>query len=210
VGSSRILQLLLAPIRLELLGQWGNKGPVNTMGGRPAIIWDVGWLKVRFAAEYQYKFAVDPGPNYENTEKNRGIAGSIQLVFAPWIELGPNIGRARNDVFDANSHGLNTGASGDTWSYGGFINIQPIRDLILGAGANVASFTNLHYNTVTMENDRSSNTQAFGAIQYLVGHQLFVKVVGGYAKSHFDRAFSNQNSYDDDMFSVRVRLMYLY
>ena len=37
-----------------------------------------------------------------------------------------------------------------------------------------------------------------------------MKVVGGYAKTHFDFSFSNMASYDDDMFSVRVRLMYLY
>ena len=37
-----------------------------------------------------------------------------------------------------------------------------------------------------------------------------MKVVGGYAKTHFDRGLDSQNSYDDDMFSVRLRLMYLY
>ena len=47
------------------------------------------------------------------------------------------------------------------------------------------------------------------ALQYLVGHELFVKVVGGYAKTHYDFSFSTM-TYDDDMFSVRVRLMYLY
>jgi signal transduction histidine kinase len=31
-----------------------------------------------------------------------------------------------------------------------------------------------------------------------------------YAKTHFDFSFSNMVPYDDDMFSVRVRLMYLY
>ena len=38
----------------------------------------------------------------------------------------------------------------------------------------------------------------------------FVKLVGGYAKTHFDFSFSNMVPYDDDMFSVRLRLMYLY
>ena len=41
------------------------------------------------------------------------------------------------------------------------------------------------------QGDKSSNTQAFVALQYLVHHQLFVKVVGGYAKTHFDFSFSN-------------------
>ena len=59
------------------------------------------------------------------------------------------------------------------------------------------------------QNDQATNTQYFLALQYLVKHQLFVKVVGGYAKTHYDFSFSSM-TYDDDMFSVRVRLMYLY
>jgi len=196
-------------VRFELLGQWGNQGPVNVMGVRPALILDVGWLKFRVAGEYQYKFAFDPGPASQNEEKNRGVAGSIQLVLGR-IEFGPNIGRAITDAFDAISHGLNTGRSGDIWSYGGFVNLKVMEDLLIGGGANYASFVNLHFNAITMENDKSTNAQYFVALQYLVYHQLFVKVVGGYAKTHFDRAFSSQNSYDDDMMSVRVRLMYLY
>ena len=36
-----------------------------------------------------------------------------------------------------------------------------------------------------------------------------MKVVGGYAKSHFAERVA-PTPYDDDMFSVRLRLMYLY
>ena len=49
---------------------------------------------------------------------------------------------------------------------------------------------NLHKNA-NGQHDKSTNTQYFLALQYLVHHQLFVKVVGGYAKSHFDFSFSN-------------------
>jgi len=206
----------IRPIRLELLAQWGNDNTVNVIGGRPAIIYDLGFLKFRFAAEYQLKFAPDPAPMAKNETRNRGIAGSVQLVFAPWVEFGPNIGRAVTDLYTAaglqqdGSYVPDTSRSGDLVSYGGFMNIHPFGDLLIGAGANYASFQNLHVNTTTNQKDKSSNTQYFLAIQYLVYHQLFVKVVGGYAKTHFDFSFNNMAPYDDDMFSVRVRLMYLY
>ncbi len=203
-------------LRLEVLAQWGNDGTTNTVGGRPALIYDLGWLKFRFAGEYQYRFAVDPRPAYHNEYRNRGVAGSIQFVLSPWIEFGPNIGRAITDVLLAGglqpdgSFLPDTGKSGDIWSYGGFLNFRPFGDMLIGTGANYASFTNLHVNTTTGQYDKSTNTQYFLALQYLVYHQLFVKVVGGYAKTHFDFSFDNMAPYDDDMFSVRLRLMYLY
>jgi hypothetical protein len=36
-----------------------------------------------------------------------------------------------------------------------------------------------------------------------------VKLVGGYAKSHFEN-INTGAGYDDDQFSVRLRVMYLY
>ena len=200
-------------LRFEMLAQWGNNNTVNVLGGRPALIYDRGWIKFRVAGEYQWLFATDPAPAAHNESRNRGVAGSIQLVFAPWIELGPNVGRAITDVFTSvmqpdGSFALDTGKSGDTWSYGGFLNARPFTDMLIGLGANYASFANLHVNT-NGQHDQATNTQYFLALQYLVKHQLFVKVVGGYAKTHYDFSFSSM-TYDDDMYSVRVRLMYLY
>ena len=81
-------------LRLELLAQWGNDGVINTVGGRPALIYDLGWVKFRVAGEYQWRFPPDPAPAAHNEYRNRGVAGSIQFVFAPWVEFGPNFGRA--------------------------------------------------------------------------------------------------------------------
>ncbi len=196
-------------LRLELLAQWGNNNLLNTLGGRPAIIYDLGFLKFRVAGEYQWQFPQDPAPSMHNEYKNRGVAGSIQVVLAPWLEFGPNVGRAITSVYTPSSNGEDTGKSGDIISYGGFANARLAEDFLIGVGANYASFTNLHKNAAG-QGDKSTNTQAFVALQYLVHHQLFVKVVGGYAKTHFDFSFSNAIPYDDDMYSVRVRLMYLY
>jgi hypothetical protein len=200
----------LSGLRVELLAQWGNDSLLNYIGGRPAVIYDLGYLKFRVAAEYQWRFPQDPAPSQHNEYKNRGVAGSIQIVLAPWIELGPNVGRAVTDVSTPTAPMGDSGKSGDIVSYGGFLNARLLPDLLLGLGANFATFTNLHLNASTGQNDKSTNAQYFVALQYLVYHQLFLKVVGGYAKTHFDFSFSNMTPYDDDMYSVRVRLMYLY
>jgi hypothetical protein len=214
-GSS-FLSALLRPARIELLAQWGNDNILNQnyIGGRPALIYDLGYFKFRVAGEYQWRFAQDPAPSQHNESKNRGVAGSVQIVLAPWIEFGPNFGRAVTDVWTPTSPNFpdeDRGLSGDIVSYGGFVNARLLPDMLVGGGYNYASFTNLHTNLSTGENDKSSNAQYFVALQYLVHHQLFVKVVGGYAKTHFDfRISPGMIPYDDDMFSVRVRLMYLY
>jgi hypothetical protein len=205
---------VLPGLRIELLAQWGNDNLpnllLNTLGARPAAIYDLGWLKFRLAAEYQWRFPPDPAPSLHNEYRNRGIAGSVQFVLAPWLEFGPNFGRAITDVWTPSSTDPDKGASGDIVSYGGFVNACLLPDMLIGAGYNYVSFTNLHTNSTTGENDKSTNTQYFVALQYLVHHQLFVKVVGGYAKTHFDFRVNQMVPYDDDMFSVRVRLMYLY
>ncbi|HEY7376621.1 MAG TPA: hypothetical protein VIF57_30965 [Polyangia bacterium] len=203
-------------LRAEVLGTWGNDGLLNNLGGRGALIFDKGWLKLRGAAEYLWQFPPDPNPTLHNEHRNRGLGGSAQFVFDPWVEFGGNIGRAVVDFYSPNtlqpdgSYLPDTSKSGDIWSFGGFLNARLFEDALLGVGYNYTSFANLHVNTATGEHDTTTNAQYFVALQYLVHHQLFVKVVGAYAKSHFDLAFSSMNSYDDDMFSVRVRLMYLY
>jgi hypothetical protein len=196
-------------LRVEILGQWGNDNLLNYIGGRPAVIYDAGWIKAKAAAEYQWGTPQDPAPGQRNERRLRGVAGSVQFVLAPWIEFGPNIGYAVTDLFTPASPTPNTGLSGNETSFGGFVNAQVTPGLLVGAGANYAKFSNLHQNAEG-QFDTSTNSQYFLAVQYLLFNQLFIKLVGGYAKSHFDYSFSNMNPYDDDMFSVRLRLMYLY
>jgi len=203
-------------LRLELLAQWGNEGETNDLGGRPALIYDLGWLKFRIAGEYQWRFPQDPSPTLHTESRNRGVAGSLQFVFAPWVEFGPNVGFAFTDTYlpagiqPNGSFAPDPGLSGDIVNLGGFLNARPCSDLLIGVGGNYVSFTNLHQNGAG-QNDKSTNTQLFAAVQVLVYHQLFVKVVGNYAKTRFDFRFDNNMApYYDDLFSLRVRLLYLY
>lgn len=209
-GGSRVGDVALhgyalgSTLRIEALGQFGNDGVTNLVGGRPAVIFDLGFLKLRGALEYQYRFAEDPAQTATNTVKSRGGAGSAQVVFAPYVEAGVNYGQATIDA--TGPHGADEGQSGDRRSYGGFIDAVPLAgiwpDLMIGAGVNYATFHNLFA-------ESSSNLQWYGAVQYLFYKQLYVKLVGGYAKSHFDNRVTS-TPYDDDMFSVRIRLQYLF
>ncbi|HEX3905526.1 MAG TPA: hypothetical protein VH853_22065 [Polyangia bacterium] len=200
--------------RVELLGQYGSTGPSNSIGGRPAVIFDMGWLKLKGALEYQYNFAADPSPMRKLTQRNRGGAGSAQFVFAPFVEAGVNFGAAVIDQADSmNGGNEDAGASGNRLSFGGFVDVVPapglLPNLMLGGGGNYASFHNLSSDPTTHQYEQSTNTQYYVAAQYLFYRQLYLKVVGGYAKSHFQN-INTTMPYDDDMFSVRVRVMYLY
>ncbi len=204
VGDVAVHLYPITPLRIELLAQFGNDGVTNLVGGRPAAILDLGYLKLRGAVEYQYRFAEDPAQSATNTVKSRGGAASAQVVFAPFIEAGVNYGQA---VIDATGPlGADNGQSGDRKSYGGFVDVVPLPgilpDLMFGGGLNYATFHNLFL-------ESSSNLQWYVAGQYLFYRQLYVKLVVGYAKSHFDNKVTSA-PYDDDMFSARLRVMYLF
>lgn len=205
----------IKPLRFELLGQWGSAGGatpgLNLVGGRPAAIFDIGWLKVRGALEYQYGFSNQSTTGSQHTLKHRGGAGSVQLVFLPYIELGANVGYAVLDEADT-AHGPfqeNLDKSGNKYSYGGFVDAAPVPDLLIGGGVNYTYFHSLDIPSGETAYEHFTNLQTYAAAQYLVRRQLFVKVVAGYAKSHFENIATGAG-YDDDQFSVRLRVMYLY
>ena len=52
--------------------------------------------------------------------------------------------------------------------------------------------------------------QGFGALQYLLGGQLFIKGVVGYARAFFQPSDPTVATWTNDMYSGRIQLMYLY
>jgi len=89
-------------LRFELLAQYGGLGQYNELGGRPAAIFDIGWLKLKAAFEYQWLTAKPDRDQGE--QRNWGFAGSAQFVFVPYIEGGINYGFADNQFFDQNGN----------------------------------------------------------------------------------------------------------
>ncbi len=198
------------PLRIEILGQWGNSGQLNVIGGRPAAILDFGWLKLRGAYEYQYEFSNQSTTGSQHTQHNRGGGGSVQVVFAPIIEAGLNAAYAINDDAEVinGSFQENTQLSGNKTSYGGWVNVAPLPGWIIGLGGNYTTSHNLYVPQQETAFQHETNLQTYGAIQYLAYKQLFVKLVVGYAKSHFENI--QTGNYDDDQYSARLRVMYLY
>ncbi|HXU00380.1 MAG TPA: hypothetical protein VN903_05280 [Polyangia bacterium] len=207
-------------LRVELLTQYGGIGSYNELGGRPAVIYDIGWLKLKLAGEYQWLTAKPE--NDKGKQKNWGFAGAAQFVFVPFIEGGINYGFADNHFYDSNGN-LVSISTFITSSVGVFANVRVVDivgalakrpwhdDLLIGGGFNYVAWSNEHYNpNLDGLSDFSTNTQAFVAAQYLVRKQLFVKLVGAYAKSRFEKSFATVGDYSDTMYSARLRVLYLF
>src|SRR5262249_13177510 len=79
--TNAAIHYYMRDVRFEALGTWGNDGLLNNLGGRGAVIFDKGWLKLRGAAEYLWQFPPDPNPALHNEHRNRGLGGSAQFVF---------------------------------------------------------------------------------------------------------------------------------
>jgi hypothetical protein len=194
-------------LRIELLAQYGGLAQFNEIGGRPAAVFDIGWLKLKAAAEYQWLTARNQGDREQ--KQNRGFAGSAQFVYGKYVEGGINYGYANNRIFTPTGI-LDSTRTAALSSIGVFVNARVIEDLLVGAGFNYVSTANEHFNTSTGYSDFATNTQTFVAIQYLVWKQLFVKAVGAYANSRFEQSFNTSRPYNDQMFSARLRVLYLF
>jgi hypothetical protein len=105
-------------------------------------------------------------------------------------------------------------------SVGGFLNVRPaprtiVEDLMLGLGVNWTTWYGTHKVDPTYPANYADQLQMFGALQYLVAKQLFVKAVFAYARADLQPSTSNAPGsgalyYSNEMYSFRVRLMYLY
>jgi len=213
-------------LRFELLGELGtdnsrsNAGH-NFLGGRPSAILDLGWMKVKLGAEYvqqtrgtpQY-FDASSGSNgamaeYKYKVTNKGFGGCVQFVLDPQIEFGLNAAVGSQASLDDNGSPQGGGVlSYTTFSVGGFANYRLASLWLVGAGVNWTTQTDSHYISATA--DFTDHLQTFGAIQYLLARQLFIKAVIGYSRADIQPSDTNIAIWSSYMYSGRVRLMYLY
>jgi len=193
--------------RIELLGQMGNDGGLNQLGGRPALVFDIGWLKIKGAAEYGHGSSSATGNKTEIKEE--GGAGGVQLVLEPYVEFGGNFGYAKFERYDSVGT-KNEAGSYTKLSFGGFMNVRIVPDVLLGLGLNDVRQTDLHYDSTSGKYGEFNNLQTFAALQVLVRKQLFVKLVGAYGKADFEPSYSNMVAHSNEVYSGRLRLMYLF
>jgi hypothetical protein len=157
----------------------------------------------------------------ENTVQE-GVGASAQFVIYPIIEFGLNgaIGRQEYTNPSGNSTvgpGLDAALprSYTTKSAGGFANLRLADLWLAGLGLNWTQQTDKYYSPLSDGSKSStpnftSHLQAFGALQYLLGGQLFIKAVFGFAKAYFQASDPDAKVWSNYMYSGRIRLMYVY
>jgi hypothetical protein len=198
-------------LRFELLGMAGSFSGNPTYATRPVAILDLGWLKLKAGTEYQHSQSQHPGNPFQNTQK--GVGGAIQFVFLPHIEFGLNA--AQGTIWSIKSDGtLDSKGSLTRTSVGGFANISngsAKHPLLFGVGT---IFTrNVDQNDAFSNGvvDNYWQLQSFVAVQYVAFQQLYIKLVGGYARGHWITADDDPPIiYDDEMYSVRLRFSFYF
>ncbi len=197
-------------LRFEMLGQFGNdpRSTLDVVGVRPAGVFDLGWIKFKLAGDYQREFSAST----QTTKASRNLAGvvsALQFVFDPYVEFGFNSAYGKVESYSAmNSTDPNatvgdhdTKGSVTDLDFGGFANVRLVEDLVAGGGVNYDQETDEQQGVF-------SHLQTFGALQYTLFKQLYIKAVGAYAKAHI--APGGQTPWDNTMVSARLRLMYLF
>jgi hypothetical protein len=213
-------------LRFELLTLAGNDSTgmntgFNALGERPAMILDLGMIKVNVAGEYIRRRGsenfIDPTTNAQMGSKNtifqRGVGGGIQVIFDPRFEAGLNVSRGIQDATLRDDSGMSDKTqSFDLLSLGGFANARIADDWIVGAGGNFNRKTDTNYLPApdgTMKNGYFDQIQGFVALQYAVARRLFIKAVGGYSRATFSPGGVIVDTVDT-MWSGRVRFLYLF
>jgi len=214
-------------LRFELLAKLGTDNyrsdnatgdtPWNYLGGRPTLIFDVGWFKFRIAGEYQKRTAttqtLDPGAGQKKdpvpARFQKGVGASVQFVIAPILEFGANAAIGKQDDTDAFARPVLEN-SFTTKSIGGFANVRFTDHWLAGAGANWTTQTDQFLAPGSTANNFTSQLQGFGALQYRPLGHLYIKAVGNYAQADFLPSDLMVTQWKNHMYSVRIRLLYIY
>jgi hypothetical protein len=208
------------------------------VGDRLSAILDVGSsefkFKLKIGGEYQKRTPITEDAEtvlgsaqlstkapVENTIQ-KGFGASAQFVIYPLIEFGLNGAIGRQEY--TNSSGNNPNGPGyeaalprnfTTKSAGGFANLRLADLWLAGLGVNWTEQSDSYH--APLSNGGNSNApnytshlQAFAAVQYLLGGQLFIKAVFGYAKAYFQASDPDAAAWNNYLYSGRIRLMYLY
>jgi hypothetical protein len=206
IGNAALHLYPTKNLRFEMLGQIGNEFGSNGLAARPVAVYDLGWLKLKAGVEYKKLTDTTDGSQGQTTE--RGAGGAVQVIIDPYVEFGVNGAYGLVDNVSVSGQVNQTG-SYSNYSFGVFANARIIKDLLVGGGYNYTFLQDIHYDPAEGRDERFAHEQIFGAVQYLVAHQLFVKVVGAYALGQFAPTF-NAPVFDNEMFSARLRLQYLF
>jgi hypothetical protein len=184
---------------------------LNSLGIRPVGILDLGVIKVKVGAEYGKETPRQQAENRKESVQRSGVGGTVQAVVNPYLEAGVAVARGLIDSYNAQGI-LDAGRSTTTTSYGGFANVRVVDSFLLGGGANFTKETNLKVDTTGTKNDIKTHLQVFGAAQYTLWDQLYIKGVVAYADALFDPESDPPPiaKFNNTSLSGRLRFMYLF
>jgi hypothetical protein len=195
-------------LRFELLNTVGSTtGPMYAT--RPVAILDLGWVKLKVGTEYQKVVGQQVNDRTDITSK--GVGGALQFVPNKHIEFGLNAAQGTIWAIGADGRQDLKGSRTRT-SFGGFANVSnahPRHTLIFGVGSIIT--TNEAQNDILVPGvvDEYWHYQGFVAAQYVLYGQFYVKLVGGYSRANW-KTFDRPISFDDEMYSARLRVSFYF
>ena len=194
-------------LRFEMLAEigTGTEGILRQTNFRPSGILDLGFVKVKGGVEYGT--ALPQGDDEKRRIYKKGFGGSVQFVFAPWVEGGASFARGYEDLIDIQGT-KDIAGSNTVTGYGGFINTRPLESLVIGFGVLSSHWENLFQNAVPGEHygdhDTNDQLQEFAAVQYDFWDRFYVKLVGSHAE--FDFYESSSTPFSNELFGLRFRM----
>jgi len=205
VGNAAFHYYPLRYLRFELLGSAGSVSGYPMAAVRPVAIYDLGWVKLKAGTEYQTQSTQTPATDKTALTK-RGVGGAIQFVLQPHVEFGLNAAQGTVVAIDSKGN-RQPKATLTRTSVGGFANISNgSRKYPLMFGVGSVYTHNVDQNNLldTTQVDDYWQLQNFVAVQYVALNQLYIKLVAGYARGHWNT--DDPLTYDDEVYSVRLRV----
>jgi hypothetical protein len=232
VGYAALHAYLSDALRVELLGKMGTDNatkdkstgdsPSKYFGGRLAAILDMGWFKLKAGGEYQVRSpmiqivdvaaAGKKDPVEELVQK--GAGASAQFVFDPTVEFGVNVAIGNQSYTDSTGNAFGSPDTSartfTTKSVGGFANLKLADGWLAGLGVHWTTQLDDFRAEGSNANDYTTHLQGFAALQYLLADQLYIKAVLAYARAKIQPSSLDTPVWNNEMYSGRIRLMYLY
>jgi hypothetical protein len=208
VGNAAFHIYPMRNLRFELLGSAGSVSGYPMAAVRPVAIYDLGWIKLKAGTEYQNQSTQTPATDKTSVIK-KGVGGAIQFVLQPHIEFGLNAAQGTVVSIDSKDN-RQPKATLTRTSVGGFANVSNGSHkypLMFGIGSVYTHYVDQN-NILSPQVDDYWQLQNFVAVQYVALSQLYIKLVAGYARGHWNT--DDPLTYDDEVYSVRLRFSFYF
>jgi hypothetical protein len=203
-------------LRAEVLAHLGtgnaNAGKPYQMDVRPSAIFDIGWFKLK--AGYEYGKGIPQDVTEKVRDSRNGFGFAAQFVLDPYVEFGGSFARGFQDLIDKDGN-ADLNGSNTVQTFGGFLNASPgYEPLVFGFGAFWNHFEDFRYDSNMGPHqgkvDTNDQRLLFGAAQYTLWNQLYLKLVVSHANNKVEDFRSGLPAYTNTALSGRLRAEVLF